>query len=245
MNRKLLSLLAVIPLIGAVFITTSPSVSAQSYRHHSSSCAIAGYPAPPAGYVQTYCHNFVSQGMGDWVTQPGSSAVVSVGRNGLGVGVTALSQWALVISSSAAIPPNSFIQGYVYLAPVNGVIANWPALWTAGPNWPYGGEIDAVEGLGGLACWHTHYPNDPNPGGCAPAGQFTGWHVFTALWTGGTVTFWYDNQKMGLEPLATTATQELIFQNQSYNSQSSCPGCFGPYAASTAYLNWVSVYQKG
>src|ERR1700722_20629148 len=33
--------------------------------------------APP-GYQVTYAHNFTTQGMGDWVTQPGAGATVSV-----------------------------------------------------------------------------------------------------------------------------------------------------------------------
>ena len=44
--------------------------------------------APP-GYQVTYAHDFTTQGMGDWVTQPGAGATVSVSSSyGLGVEVT-------------------------------------------------------------------------------------------------------------------------------------------------------------
>src|SRR6201996_4312048 len=48
-----------------------------------SSPALAAPPFPdsvsaPAGYQVTYVHDFTTQGMGDWVTQPGAGATVSV-----------------------------------------------------------------------------------------------------------------------------------------------------------------------
>ena len=51
--------------------------------------------APPAGYRVTYAHEFTTRGMGDWATQPGASATVSVSSSyGLGVEVTGKNQWA-------------------------------------------------------------------------------------------------------------------------------------------------------
>jgi hypothetical protein len=39
----------------------------------------------PQGYQVTYSHDFTKAGMGDWVTQPGAGAAVSVSsRDGLG-----------------------------------------------------------------------------------------------------------------------------------------------------------------
>ena len=83
----------------------------------------------PAGYQVTYAHDFTRQGMGDWVTQPGAGATVSVSSSyGLGVKVTGEDQWAEVISSDAVIGPNSFVQALVYIPPgPNGSTANWPA----------------------------------------------------------------------------------------------------------------------
>ena len=72
----------------------------------------------PAGYQVTYAHDFSTQGMGDWVTQPRAGATVSVSSSyGLGVGLTGEDQWAEVISSDAVIGPNSFVQGLVYIPP--------------------------------------------------------------------------------------------------------------------------------
>lgn len=84
-------------------------------------------------------------------------------------------------------------------------------------------------------------------GGCAPAGKFTGWHTFTALWQSNKVTFWYDSTLMGSETLRTTAAQQLVFDDASAGSSfgSSCPSCFGPALyPSTVYLNWVQVWSR-
>ncbi|KIM65978.1 glycoside hydrolase family 16 protein, partial [Scleroderma citrinum Foug A] len=67
----------------------------------------------------------------------------------------------LAVDSTSAIPPGgnrpsvritsnkSYNSGLFILdaamMPVG--CATWPAFWTVGPNWPYGGEIDIVEGI--------------------------------------------------------------------------------------------------
>src|SRR3984957_16994896 len=71
--------------------------------------------APP-GYQVTYAHKFTTQGMGDWVTQSGASAAVSVGSSSRrGCEGTGEDQRAEGISSDAVIGPNSFVQGLVYI----------------------------------------------------------------------------------------------------------------------------------
>ncbi|KIJ53208.1 glycoside hydrolase family 16 protein, partial [Sphaerobolus stellatus SS14] len=56
----------------------------------------------------------------------------------------------------------------------------WPAFWTLGEHWPYGGEIDIIEGIGdsaqNLVSYHTgpdvcHYnPNVTQSASCKPGG---------------------------------------------------------------------------
>jgi hypothetical protein len=226
---------------------------------NSPGLAVPRFPnsvSAPAGYQVTYAHDFTTQGMGDWVTQPGAGATVSVSSTyGLGVEVTAEDQWAEVISSDAVIGPNSFVQGLVYIPPgPNGRTANWPALWSTGSPWPKNGEIDMLEGQGGRSCEQTHYgkrqPNGHASGNsvskCGPLGSSsTGWLTVSVLRTGEQVEVWYDRTLIGKVPLPTAAKGELIFQNQD-GPKNICPSCNGPLVfPSTAWLSRVAVWSAG
>lgn len=91
-------------------------------------------------------------------------------------------------------------------------IANWPAFWTDGQNWPADGEMDVMEGLSGSACYHFH-SSAGGPGGCAP-GSYTGWHTYGAEWKQGAVTYYYDGKQVGqITSGITSAPMYLILNN--------------------------------
>ncbi|MER6418821.1 family 16 glycosylhydrolase [Streptomyces sp. NPDC001137] len=91
-------------------------------------------------------------------------------------------------------------------------IANWPAFWTDGQNWPTDGEMDVMEGLSGSACYHFHSPAG-GPGGCA-TGSYTGWHTYGAEWKQGAVTYYYDGKQVGqITSGITSAPMYLILNN--------------------------------
>ena len=60
-----------------------------------------------------------------------------------------------------------YLEARVWL-PGGSAVTDWPAVWTDGQSWPTDGELDAVEGLGGQACWHFHDPLGAF-GGCSRA----------------------------------------------------------------------------
>ncbi|MFB7243788.1 family 16 glycosylhydrolase [Streptomyces populi] len=99
-------------------------------------------------------------------------------------------------------------------APSSGTkMANWPAFWTDGQNWPTDGEMDILEGLGGSACYHFH-SDAGGPGGCASGTYSGGWHTFGAEWKQGSVTYYYDGKQVGqITSGITSAPMYLILNN--------------------------------
>ena len=95
-----------------------------------------------------------------------------------------------------------FVEARVWLPAMAGdpgEVANWPAVWADGQNWPEDGEIDIVEGLGGEVCAHFHGPADPDGVrvGCPKGNYAGGWHTFAADWEPGIVTYYYDGADIG------------------------------------------------
>jgi len=91
---------------------------------------------------------------------------------------------------------HGFLEARIWLPPTpSGQIADWPAFWAVGRG-PADGELDVVEGLGGLACWHFHAPAGVT-GNCSAATFAGGWHTFGADWEPGNVTWYYDGRPVG------------------------------------------------
>jgi hypothetical protein len=252
--KRLIGLLTA--LLAVAFLATALSGSAMAGTYQ------AGTPNPPAGYTQTYAHNFVTQGWGDWTVcvdcggavhpTPSIADYTKPGAEfGLGIKLTAENQWGEVWSAGADVGPNSFTKALVYIPKAsNGETANWPAWWTTQRPWPVNGEIDALEGEGGATTFGTHYgptaAQEVNSAGgtASPNSIATGWVTVSFLRTGGKVTTWYGTHKIGTANLPVNSGERLVFQNRSYES-TQCPSCFGPFVPATAYVSRVTVWSKG
>jgi beta-glucanase (GH16 family) len=114
---------------------------------------------------------------------------------------------------SAVISPGTYTTGIFeakidFAAVADAKIADWPAFWLSSGwsgslPWPYGGELDAAEGLGGTLGVTYHYnANGPDPASAlAPAHTATyyvtaapGWHVVTAVWTAHMFDVYYEGK---------------------------------------------------
>jgi beta-glucanase (GH16 family) len=134
----------------------------------------------------------------------------------------------------------SFTYGYMEARiwlPGSDSIADWPAFWADGQNWPTDGEIDVLEGLGGQACVHFHNPAG-GPGTCLSGDFAGGWHTFAADWEPGSIAYFYDGTEIWQDTSGiTSAPMDLIINLALYSS-------FSPDSApATMRVDYIRVWQ--
>jgi beta-glucanase (GH16 family) len=136
------------------------------------------------------------------------------------------------------------LEARVWLPGANGApnrVANWPAVWTDGQDWPYTGENDVVEGLGGQVCAHFHSAVDtqgagPGGGTGCPGDADTGaWHTFAANWQPGSVTYYYDGVNIGSVTRGVTSAPMFIVLSYAAGAYPSAPA--------TMKIDYVRVWQ--
>jgi beta-glucanase (GH16 family) len=117
-------------------------------------------------------------------------------------------------------------------------IADWPAFWADGQDWPMDGEIDVVEGLSGFPCFHFEYPGN-NPGGCSTvAGAASGWHTYAADWEPGSITYYYDARPVGRVTSGVTGSPMYLILNLALATH------WAPVAAPASMrVDYVRVWQ--
>ena len=152
-------------------------------------------------------------------------------------GVNYQYQTGLVDTKSASYTYGYF-EARIYLPAASpGVIANWPAWWLDGSNWPATGEIDTVEGLSGKAGYHFH--NSSGAYGGAASGDYTGWHVFGALWKPGEIDWYYDGQLQFKQTSGVTSSPMMMILNNGIGQAG------GPTATpSDMLVDYVHIYQN-
>jgi beta-glucanase (GH16 family) len=131
------------------------------------------------------------------------------------------------------------MEARIYMPAAGGKIANWPAFWANGQNWPADGELDVMEGLGGQAAYHFHNTSG-GPGSSAKGSYAGGWHTFAASWQPGSVTYYYDGKAVGKLTNGITSSPMYLILNNAVSSQYGGPTS----APATMKTDYVRVWQN-
>ncbi|GAB7187743.1 beta-glucanase GH16 family [Kitasatospora sp. Ki12] len=119
-----------------------------------------------------------------------------------------------------------------------GVVANWPAFWSVGADWPAGGENDVMEGLHGRVC--SYFNSDiASTGSCADS-DLTGWHVFGSDWQPGRVDYYRDGVLVATITAGVTSAPMWLMVDNAVQ-----PSIGGPTAVpATLQVDYVRVWQR-
>lgn len=129
------------------------------------------------------------------------------------------------------------LQARVYVPAIGARIANWPAVWTDGQNWPADGEDDLMEGLNGTACFHFHDALG-GPGGCVRT-LAPGWHTFASDWRPGSVTYYYDGVRVGTVATGITAQPMYLLLDDTVSARGA-----GVVTQDSMRVRYVRVWQR-
>jgi Glycosyl hydrolases family 16 len=142
-----------------------------------------------------------------------------------------------------------FVYGYAeaqLTLPTNGtVIAQWPAWWLDGQDWPEDGEIDIMEGLSGHAAWHYHYDSGGGTDGHPIGGNINtspGTHIYGVNWYPGHLDFYYDGTLVASATNGSLSGGATISSSPMYLILDYDAGS-GPLPATMA-VHYVRVFQS-
>ena len=121
--------------------------------------------------------------------------------------------------------------------PGSSTIADWPTWWALGYHWPRDGEIDILEGIGGVACWHFHNVLGAF-GSCTKRPIAGGWHTFGSDWEPGSITWYYDGHVVGRVTTGITRDPMYLVLGLS-------PGQQGLVTPAVQRIHYVRVWQRG
>ena len=77
----------------------------------------------------------------------------------------------------------------------NGTIANWPAFWMVGQDWPVDGEIDGFEGMQGYDSASFHYGTSNSLLTKRDSALRPGWNVVDIVWKPRMLAVYYNGEK--------------------------------------------------
>jgi hypothetical protein len=158
----------------------------------------------PASEVGPLLMNATASDLAGWSTTLGGSdcttpGTMSVSDNLLDMSISGAADVCDKISSSQEFSAGTIVEARIYVpAGPDGDIADWPAFWMTGSDWPTNGEIDIAEGLGGCLSANYHYGTVSDEGsvlsGCLESQP--GWYTFDVVWVGDSLTFYYNGTEV-------------------------------------------------
>lgn len=87
-----------------------------------------------------------------------------------------------------------YVEARVWLPGSGTTVYGWPTWWTNGHDWPDGGEVDVVEGLGARATSNYHSAAGADNSGPVAGTWARSWHTYGVLREAGRNTIYWDGR---------------------------------------------------
>jgi hypothetical protein len=123
----------------------------------------------------------------------------------------------------------------------NGTIANWPAFYLSGPDWPVGGEIDAFEAMGGYDAASFHYGADDSTLTKKDPALKAGWNIVDVIWQPERLAIYYNGQQFVAWDSSVITSQPMWI---TFDTTTGVDG-YTTGQPSSMYVDYLRIWQLG
>ena len=181
-------------------------------------------------FNNTHPNNSVTSSAADCSESGGS---LRLDQPGNGTGCNISSAWQPYTGQATGanaweLPVGGYVEARVWVssstANVNDPVANWPAFWTSGQNWPANGEIDIAEGLAKLTCSYHATTGTVSPA-CTPTpitAWGNSWHVYGAYRSTTQILVYWDGNLVATVPTTDLGGPQAIRFNIGVHTGCAC-----------------------